>query len=343
MKNGRVYLIAAIAILLLYRSLISPIILAAIIAFFFNPLVTWLKGRFNWTHNRAVNSTFSVLLLSLTIFIVLIIPIAIAQGRNIENILLQLEGVLLEMQGALSDIVGFGLPLSDGFTEVFAEWQALTDSDRLFPLIQSASTNAIWAIIILVTSYYLMRDWHIIRDKFFALFEGAQGARVEQAYLDIKSVLQSYLRGQITLMLLVGLMTWLAGSLLGLRGAIFIALLSGFLNIVPSIGPVVAAIVAIFVAFQAGSSVLPISNALFALLTLVVFVLVQQVEMLWLQPAVMKKRLNIHPAISLLAIVGTLFQYGTVAAILILPLIGIGQILFRLAQEWQAGFGPPSE
>jgi predicted PurR-regulated permease PerM len=143
--------------------------------------------------------------------------------------------------------------------------------------------------------------------------------------LDI--VWKSFFRGQIVLSLVVGFIVFIATSLLGLPGALVLGLLAGVLEVIPNLGPVLALIPAVLVALVQGSNFLPVSNVVFALIVVGVYVLIQQIENNFLVPRIMGQSLKLHPLFVLVGVVvGTSFA-GVLGAFLAAPVLASLKVL----------------
>jgi diguanylate cyclase (GGDEF)-like protein len=94
------------------------------------------------------------------------------------------------------------------------------------------------------------------------------------------------------------------------------------------------------VAWTQGSTYLDISNLAVTLIVVAIFQAIQLIEGFWLTPRIMGHRLNLHPGLVLIAIVGTLFTLGALIALIIVPLLGSLDLLFRYARRKRAGIDP---
>jgi predicted PurR-regulated permease PerM len=89
----------------------------------------------------------------------------------------------------------------------------------VFRFVRGATSNGVWVLVILVTTYYLLRDWERLREWLVRLAPEAYQPDVRRLHQEIKDIWQAYLRGQLLVMLLVGILTGLASAALGLPGA----------------------------------------------------------------------------------------------------------------------------
>lgn len=142
-----------------------------------------------------------------------------------------------------------------------------------------------------------------------------------------------YLRGQLVCALSIGALTWIVGSGLGLEWALWLGLFAGLMETVPQIGPLIATVLAVIVALWRGSSVLPVSNWVFALIIAGVYIAIQQVGALIIQPKVLGRELELPPLVVLLAIAIGAALGGIIGLYLAVPLLVTLRELVRHAQE----------
>lgn len=147
----------------------------------------------------------------------------------------------------------------------------------------------------------------------------------------------AYLRGQVVLMAVVGMLTWVGLTALGVRWALLLAMVAGLLEIVPNLGPVLATVPAAAVALAYGSSWFQVEKWVVALIVISYYILVQQLENLFIVPLVMGDALKL-PALVVLAgvIVGGLVA-SVPGAVLAAPLIATVRELVRYNQARRGG------
>jgi len=131
----------------------------------------------------------------------------------------------------------------------------------------------------------------------------------------------TYIKGQFVLAIIIGGLTWLVSAGLGLRWALALGAVAGVFEAVPSIGPIIAVIPAVIVALWQGSSVVPVENWVFALIVLGVYILIQQVGALIIEPRVLGERLHLPPLLVFLGVLAGAALGGIVGALLAVPLI----------------------
>jgi predicted PurR-regulated permease PerM len=133
--------------------------------------------------------------------------------------------------------------------------------------------------------------------------------------------LRLWLFGQIVAMVIVGVLTGAGLSLIGVPSALALGLLVGLAEFVPFLGPIFAAIPALLIAFNQGSQA--------ALLTLALFVIVQQIEGYVVTPLVQQKVATLPAAVTLFAIVAAGVLFGIAGVVLAAPLTVVVYVLIK--------------
>lgn len=159
----------------------------------------------------------------------------------------------------------------------------------------SAVFSNVWAVFtIVVISFYLLLAREKLDDQ-VGMFLGDDRQKAVSKFIDqLEKELGSWMRGELVLMLIVGMFTFIGLTILGIPFALPLSLFAGILEFVPIVGPVVAAIPAVLIGF----GISPITG--FATLALVI--LVQQLENYVLVPKIMERSAGVSPIATLLAI-----------------------------------------
>jgi len=324
------------------RTLIGPLVIAALLAYVLNPAVTLITTHTRLSHNSATSLVYLLLLAGLSATLLIFGPIVLNQARSLS---LELQGIGVQVEEILDSrvrvtLLGFELPLEETLVEIQALSSQLLRPERVFKMLRAATTNLAWILVILVATYYLLRDWEQMREWLFRLFPEAYQSDLRELYQEIKGVWRAYLRGQLLLMLLVGLLTGLGTAAVGLRGAAALGLLAGALDLIPSIGPTAAAATASAIAWFEGPAHLPLSKIWFTAVVLALYVLVQLLEEIWLRPRIMGHNLRLHPGLVFVAVVGALALGGGLVALIIVPLLGSAGVMGRYVHRRMLGLEP---
>lgn len=144
----------------------------------------------------------------------------------------------------------------------------------------------------------------------------------------IHKIWTGFLRGQMQLMAAVGLLTWIGGFIIGLPQAFFLGVIAGFMELIPNVGPVLAAVPAVLVALLFGSTHLALSHLSFALVVIVFYTFVQMIENQFLVPRIMGGAVDLPPLIVLIGVIVAADAFGIMGALLATPMIATGKLIF---------------
>jgi predicted PurR-regulated permease PerM len=175
--------------------------------------------------------------------------------------------------------------------------------------------------VVVVSIYFLMTDWDRLRAWLIGLAPPGEQPDLELLYEEIRRVWIGYLGGQIRLIVVLAILYAAAWALIGLPGAVIIGTLAGLLNLVPELGPATAALFAVVVALLEGSNYLPVSNIWFALITLGVYLALNNFKTIWLQPRILGQSVRMHEGVVFLAIVISIMRGGALAVLVGVPVL----------------------
>ena len=335
-----IVLMGLVWLLFAVRALIGPLVIAALLAYVLNPAVTLIKTRTKLRHNLSVSLVYLLFLAVLVVTLAIFVPVVVHQAKSLS---LELQGIEVKLEDTLTSPVtflGFDLPLDELLADLQEISSQLFKPERVFKVVKAATTNLAWILVILVTTYYLLRDWERLREWLIRLAPEAYQPDLQRLHKEIQGVWQAYLRGQLLLMLFVGVLTGLSSAAVGLPNAVALGLLAGTLELIPSLGPTATAVVAAVVAWFEGSAYLPLSNAWFTVVVVVLYTLIQLVENVWAHPHIMGRSLRLNPGLVFVAVVGALTLSGILAALVIVPLLGSAGVVGHYVRCRMLGLEP---
>jgi predicted PurR-regulated permease PerM len=323
-----------------FRVLFGPLIISALIAYLLYPAVTWLSKSAHINRRRVVLIVYLVFL-SFTIWgLVVLAPQIVTQAAQLNTLLERLPAQIRSIAGDLESILGISLPLEAVSKDLETDLTQLLQPERAFRLIFSASTNVVWLVVIFITSFHLLRDWEKLREWFFGLVPSHLETEYRRLHQEIKAVWRSYLRGQVSIMFFIGLLSGVGAAIIGIPSALLLGILAGGLALIPNLGPAIATLIAAVVGWTQGSTYLNFSDITIAFLVVIVFQVVQMIEGFYLTPRIMGRRLALHPGVVLIAIVGTLFTLGALIALIIVPTISSLAIIVQYIKRKRSGLDP---
>ncbi len=310
------------------RPMIGPLVVSALLAYILNPLVGWLCRRTRLKHSLAVGLVYTVFAMSLVAIPVIATPFLVRQLRGFSDTLTWVLNIVATL---------FSRPISfAGFSIMPTDWVANVDqfiAETVTALARNAlnflavfTENMIWVLLTMVTLFYLLKDGNRLANGILQLAPPQALPEWKRLVREIDRACGAFLRGQLLLMAIVGVLAAIGGAAIGLPGAVILGVLAGLLDVVPSLGPTVSGAI---VALVLGSSYLALPNGWFGLIVAALYFLVQQAENIWLRPQIMAHNLRLHPGIVFVGVIGALAVQGILAAILIVPIMASAGILAR--------------
>lgn len=334
----------------------TTIVLTVIFAYLLSPLVGFFERRLYGLRHYEARRTLAVLMTWLVLFGVmsivvgLIVPATLAQLRQFaEDVPALIESTQRDVETFLSQPITIGdftiVPWEEiQSTFTFTEedgFQGGTFSDTLQSALFSVSDSAITFVggavsvivstfLMLVMMFYLTRDGPIFIDYLArAMPESYRGDFLRMLH-ELGLIWNAYLRGQLVLGLSIAFATYIAALILGLPQPLLLAILAGFLEFIPNLGPTLAAIPAVLFALTSPSATLGLDAGIsFALVTIVTYILIQQLESIFLVPRILGNSLDLHPFVVLAAIVIGSSLAGLLGVILAAPIVATIRLVGR--------------
>ena len=312
------------------RALLGPLAIAALLAYILNPLVTFVNKRAKLERSWVIVIVYLLSLSGLILASVILVQFYSDQMQAFLQQIQIIAGQLQEQLYAISfNFLGLEIHLDTLLPENGSSITDFVRPDLVFQLLQATSANVGWILVVLVTAFYLLKDWDKLRNWLFQWAPPDYRTDTRRLYAQVTQVWNQYLHGQLRLSLIVGFFTGTAALLIGLPGALIFGVFAAVFDVLLTVGPALVMVGAAIVALFAGSTVLPVSNELFALVVLAAFGGIQVVENIWLRPRIMSHHLNIHPAVVFVAIVASLALAGILIALIIIPVLGSAAVIGR--------------
>lgn len=326
---------------LLYRlgELVVVLFLSLIFASTVRPLIARLK-QWNIPTSVAIALIYGATILGFIFLIVVAVPPVIqlamemSQGNQIVsdlNFALLRTSFLLRQQFQLFVPI---LELPPQLEELLASADEAM-AEQAVPFATTAISMGGSILLAIVLSIYWLVARRTALRQILMLTPKSYRSPVYRIWVDTEDSLGRYLRGMFLLAVIIGAVSYVGLLVLRVPNARALAVLAGMFEFIPFVGPVLAAVPAIFLAIN----VSPVT----AVLVLLLYVVIQTVEGNYLVPKIMGRGLQLHPMIVLLAITAGFYLGGVVGAILALPLAGALQIAARHLGEIRAADGEETD
>jgi predicted PurR-regulated permease PerM len=309
--------IAAFIALLAFIWTIRSILVILFICFLFmeaiNPAVVSLE-KFKLPRFVAI----------LLIYVGIIALVSIAFAGIIPIMIEQTTGLIRILPGVLDNLHPFGLSINS------IDWASQLQFIETLPsniakTALSLFSNLFSLFIIFVITFYLLLERKNIHNYSFKIF-GPNGREKTIKILELlEKRLGSWVSAEIILMTTIGLLSYLAYTLVGLNYTVPLAIIAGLLEAVPNIGPTIATVMAAIV----GLAISPLT----ALLAIISGIVIQQLENNVIVPKVMKETIGLNPLITILAIAIGAKLAGIIGAVLAVPILLTIQVFVTVLTE----------
>lgn len=222
--------------------------------------------------------------------------------------------------------------LQDTISDVrltMSEFSALVDRvgssvNVVVSIITSTFSSVFTFFTLVVISFYLIQDRPHLHKKAAWFTRNPEHLKQVKEFIDLVELqLGGWVRGQIILMILIGLVTYIGLSLMGIPYALPLALLAGLLEILPNLGPTIAAIPGVIIAYLAFGPIM-------AGIVILFYVLVQITENNIIVPKVLKDNVDVNPLVGIVTILIGLQLAGVVGALLAIPTYLILRIIYSV-------------
>lgn len=312
----------------LEREILTPFVLAAIVAYLLNPVVNFL------THKVRLPRTLSII----SIYAVIIVGLAFIGGWLVTRIIDESEELARLLKEFLSlvrsEIAGLPPWLQDFVSEPIKSLQtSITKPQFFLPFFSGALSGFFQTLIFLFATFYLLKEGGKTLERLTLFLSGDYRVEAQVLLRKMNSVLNKYLRGQLLLVLIMATISFIGLSILGVKFSLLLALLIGLAEIVPVFGPIVAGTVASFFAIFDGVSRFGIEPIYEGLLVLLGYFTLNQIENYLIVPHIMGKITRIHPLIILFSVLAGGHLFGILGLILAVPIVAALRILLEYSLD----------
>jgi len=285
------------------------------------PTVDWLSKKIP----RGIVVVF-IYLVGLIVLLTLLIPFVNVIGSQSQEFIKKFPGYWTNITQVLYDFEIFAA--SKGFIPDYAEvishaskiGQELLEKSIGFTI--NIFTGIAGAFTLAVIVLFVLLDKDSLSSGYLKLFPPKYRERAKHITEEISHKVGGYVRGQLLLMFAVGLLTAIGLKIISMEFALLLGIIAGIMEIIPIVGPVLAAVPAVIVALA--------QDPWLALWVVVVYLIVQRLENHILTPMILGTFLEMHPLIIIVAILVAASTLG-VFGVILSPAIAAS--LYVLLQE----------
>ena len=311
-----------------------PVILSGLLFYLLNPLVDLME-------KYKINRVLAISIIFVIIAVLLIIGLAVAIPNLQRQVVIFAQNVPSYLEDAdrvIDDLVTKRLPddfrpqleqvLAQFSTQATA-WASNISSKAVnwvSALISGTSQVIVALIIIPFMLFYLLRDGKGLRDYITQFLPNKLREPVGKVLSDVNQQLANYVRGQITVAVIVAIMFIIFFKIIGLRYAVALGVTAGVLNLVPYLGSFLAMLPALVLGLIAGPVML--------LKVIIVFIVEQPIEGRFVSPLILGSQLNIHPITILFVLLTSGSMFGIWGVLLGIPIYASAKVVISAIFDW---------
>jgi predicted PurR-regulated permease PerM len=297
---------------------------ALMLAYFFDPLYRYLIHK-KVPKVLTIIFVFGIIIALLILIIFFLIPSVINQlnilYKEIPNFIENYQNLILSIKPQLSKFINpadVEILLKENLSELQKGILGFSQSIIIY-LSNIVSSITFGIVIIPLILFYLMRDIVIFKENLYIFVSKKNKKQFKEVLEEIDNIVSGFIRGRIIVCFIVGTLIGIGLYFLNLEFALIIGIVSGVFNFIPYLGPIVGVILALIFA---------LGNSWWTLLMIVIlFVLVNQLEAIYLNPNILGKGLGLHPLTVILSILICGQLLGILGVLVAVPLVAILKVL----------------
>jgi len=287
-------------------------------------LASALHGWVQWLAERKIPKIAGVLIIYASLFLLafgivaLLVPPLLEEIRSISNNFPVAFGKFTSSFSAFKDFIAQA-GVADQITNWLKSLTSLLTQGGAFGAVTGFFGSIVSIFAVLIMTLYMVVQDQAIKNAIHSILPERYTERASKIIEGIQSSVGLWLRAQLVLMIIIALASYIGLLLLGVHNALALALLAGLTEAIPTLGPILGAIPAIFFAL--------LQSPIKAILVLVLYMVIQQLENHIIVPQVMRKAVGLNPLVSLIALLVGVKLAGIMGAILAIPVVTAAKVL----------------
>ncbi|MFT4855482.1 MAG: putative PurR-regulated permease PerM [Algoriphagus sp.] len=324
-----VFIIVLVFLLIVGKSLLIPFFLSAFFAVLFTPLSNWLESK---KFPRVLSTLISML--AMITFVASLIIFVFSTIANFRHDFQDVSGKIDNYIGEIDSLIysSFGVKAEIAEKANGEYFLSLlnqnTDTITNFALGAVGSLSGILLIVVFMFFLLLYRD-HFV-NVILKIYRDSDAELVESRIVKLRKLLINYIVGVVKVMGILVILNLIAFTSLGIKHAIFFAVIGAILNIIPYVGPFIGALLPMAYSFLTKDSLF------YPIAVIVCYQIIQFIEGNILTPKIVGGNVNLNPFITIVGLLIGASIWGVAGMILIIPVMALLRQIF----EWNEDTKP---
>ncbi len=303
---------------LMVRTITLSILVAAMLAYFLNPMVKSVRKRLKISDNLAILTVFLIVIL---IFLILGFTVFPKTISDIKNLIIKFPEYYKQTLESINDFFnqyelfkGINLDnelIIDNISKIYKK-QTANAGNLLVNSAKNVMSFVFSLVLTPIFAFYFLKDKDKIKEKFKDMIPEARKERLIRLFSNIHNDMTKYIIGKIKMAIFVGFATFIMLLALGVEFSFVIGIITCVADIVPYVGPLMGLIPAFVFAF--------IDSPIKALWIFVLYILIQWVENNIVGPKILSKETGFHPIVVLFLLILGAALFGFLGMILSVPI-----------------------
>lgn len=334
-QTGYLKLVAAAVIIYLLNEVSAiylPILLAMVISFVLNPVVDFFVAVPIWPFHRHLPRGVATLLsfvcaaiLVTIIAVFLFTPFIIEFYKflaDLPSLIFKLKMISIEFEKNTHNV-----EIPDNIHNIIdqvlngATAYTIDLAKRMLNTAFSVASGAVELVVVPVLTYYFLKDWRFLKGDLLAVFPGETRHKAKVIIDEMAEVVSQYIRGQILVSIVIGLMVFAGMYLMGVQYPMVLGLLAMLTETIPIVGPIVGSLPAILLAYATAPAL--------ALKVIIFYLMIHQLENHVVVPKIMGHSIALHPVIIIISLLVGGKLFGIAGMILAVPVAALLRVLVR--------------
>jgi predicted PurR-regulated permease PerM len=339
------------ALLVKFQFIISPLLIALLLAYLFHPIASFLqrKLRFSW------NASVAVIYLVIVILLLGLLALGgVGLVQQVQSLVTIVQDAITTLPQLIASISGkvyqFGpfkvdfsaLDLKTLSSQVLGVVQPLLSrTGTLVGTVAGSAANFLgWTFFVILVSYFVLAESGGLRGQIVPLDIPGYTNDFERLSRELGRTWNAFLRGQMIIFFLAVSVYSIVLSVLGVRYAISLAFLAGLARFVPYVGPALNWTVLVLVSYFQVFKLFGLSPFSYTLLILITALVIDQIFDNIVSPRILSDALKVHPAAVLVAAIIAANLFGILGVVVAAPILATATLLWKYTMRKMLDVNP---
>ena len=329
-------ILAGVIVILAYAifqfgQIIPPLLVAIILGYILHPFIELFEVRLRLSRTGAVLLVYLILIVMLLVGPAILVPVAIQEAQKIDLDLQQLTENITDFLAQPVVILNYSIDLLTLYNELIESAQDLISpfAAQTVGLIFDVAGVFVWIVIVLVVSFYLLKDADAIVRAADRLVPPDHLDEFRKLRHEVNEIWHGFFRAQLIQCLVIGALVGAVMAAAGVQDALVLAAIAALFELIPKAGHTISGAIGMLFAFFQGPSYHNMPNAWFALLVGALYTAIFMIDTNYILPRILGRRVHLHPLMVIVGIIAGTALGGVLGMFMATPTLGTLRVLGR--------------